>query len=254
MADHFDAALPTIQLVFSFLPLAFIDSKRLRLISGRRNLLITSFLGMAFCFFIPVILLAAADLPNGRHAIFDNATENGSRSYQAACFAFLILGLIFYSLGVGFIPWLYMAEVAASPSATMRTASVCITVAVSYAMGIVMDWVWPYGLIDLGWKFWAVWLVLDVFWAVVVFLLVPETTGKTPEEIDERFMEGVRWFVTVRDRRVEDGKRGGGVSAATGEGFDGVEMDDDIRRRGVSPDEEQIDPPESTMTREELTK
>ena len=254
MADHFDAALPTIQLVFAFLPLAFIDSKRLRLLSGRRNLLIVSFLGMAFCFFIPVVLLAAADLPNGRHAIFDNATENGSRSYQAACFAFLILGLIFYSLGVGFIPWLYMAEVAASPSATTRTASVCITVAVSYAMGIVMDWVWPYGLIDLGWKFWAVWLVLDVFWTVVVFLLVPETTGKTLEEIDERFVEGVTWFVTVRDRRVEGRKRGGEVSAATGEGFESIEMDDDIRRRGVSPDTGETDDLEIHATREEAGK
>ena len=121
-------------------------------------------------------------------------------------------------------------------------------------MGIVMDWVWPYGLIDLGWKFWAVWLVLDVFWAVVVFLFVPETTGKSLEEIDERFVEGVRWFVTVRDRGIEGGKRRDSVLAATGEGFESVEMDDDIRRRGVSPDAEQMDPAEYSAGSHEVQK
>ena len=245
------AALPTIQLAFSFLPLAFIDSPRFRLLAGRRNLFIVSFLGMAFSFIIPVVL-AASDDARGGYIGFSNS--KGSRSYQAAYFAFFILYLLFYSLGAALIPWLYMAEVAASPSATTRTATVAITVAVRFATDLMIDWVMLYGLVDLGWKFWAVWLVLDVFWAVLVFLLVLETARKSLEEIDERFVEGVRWFITVRDRRIEGGKRGGDVLAGTGEGFESVEMNDDVRRRSVSPDPRETGHPEVLTTREEVGK
>ena len=207
---------------------------------------------MAFCLFIAVILAAAADLPGGNRAFTETVLEGNSTSYQAACYAFFILYFMFFSLGTAFIPWLYMAEVAASPSGTTRTASVAITVAVRFSTDTMMDWILVYGLGDLGWKFWAVWLVLDVFWAVMVFLLLPETAGKSLEKIDERFVEGVGWFVTVRDRRIEGGKSAGDVSARIGGGFESVEMDDNIRRKGVSPDAEQMGPPGNPATTEEL--
>ena len=206
---------------------------------------------MALCLFIPVVLAASANTRGGFAGFSD---PDGSKSYQAAYFAFFILYLLFYSLGAAFIPWLYMAEVAASPSATTRTASVAITVVVRYATDILAVWVMVYGTMDLGWKFWAVWLVLDVFWAVVAFLVMPETATKSLEHIDERFAEGVSWLVTVRDRRIESGKRGDNVATRTGEGFESVEMDDDIRRMGPSPDTGETGHPEVLATREQVSK
>lgn len=99
-----------------------------------------------------------------------------------------------------------------------------------------MYWLEDYGSASIGWKFWSVWCVLDVCWAVGVWVWLPETGGRGLEEVDEMFVRGLRHNVfrdteAKRVMRTNDGDGGRLEGVLFGGGrWEEVELDD--RERG----------------------
>lgn len=64
----------------------------------------------------------------------------------------------------------------------------------------------PPGIGTLGWKFYIIWTVLNFSFVPFIYLLYPETCGRTLEDIDRYFMDQPSLLV-FRDRDAISRKR-----------------------------------------------
>ena len=180
----FVSAIPTISFLFSLIPYALIDRSATGCFSpvGRRGLLLLSALGMAAMFLIATIVSA------GFGELSVDAWSYTSTSLQAAYLALFLCALLFHNLGFRPVTDLYTAEIAASNA---RTETQSIAVAWGVAVGVGIAFGAAYGITGLGTYFFLVWLVLNLVWVVLIFLLYPETQGRNLEEVDGIFARGL---------------------------------------------------------------
>ena len=151
--------------MFTFVALFTIDKY------GRRATCLASLAG---CFASISAVVALAFVPQSA------LTEKGQ---AVAFFCFLTMYLMFFAPGIGPIPWLISSEIFPTQ---YRSAGMAIGAMVNWLSNAVVSQIFPMliGSMGVGWAF----LFIDgflLFALIFVFFLLPETKGKTLEEISQ---------------------------------------------------------------------
>ncbi|KAH7156477.1 general substrate transporter [Dactylonectria macrodidyma] len=150
---------------------------------GRRPLLLFSFTGCTVVWFGMTIASNqftksyVGDDANG-DPIYTN--HNASKAALAMIFIF---GAI-YSVGITPLQALYPVEVL---SFEMRAKGMAFSNLAVNAAGLLNQFAWPVAMDKIGWKTYIVFTVWDAVQVFVVYMLIPETKGRTLEELDEIF-------------------------------------------------------------------
>lgn len=146
---------------------------------GRRGLMLVSAAGNAVCL---ALVAALGSQPNNPRAM-DGAV------------VFIFLFHFSYVIGYGGIPFLYAAEL--SPL-KMRGTINGIGMGTYWIFCILITEVTPYLFQSLEWRFFIIFAGLNVVMMGVVYFLLPETAGRTLEEIDRIFMTSDSIWDTVK--------------------------------------------------------
>lgn len=149
---------------------------------GRRKLMLISATMMSLCFACLCGLLAH---PENREGL------------KAAAF-FIYFYLFTYTLGFLGIPFLYASEVAVPQ---FRAPTTAIATSVSWLFNFIVAEVTPVGFANIGWKYFLVFCSINAVSVPVIYFFVPETTGRSLEEIDDIFLSSKSIFDTVRIAR-----------------------------------------------------
>ncbi|GFZ43842.1 hypothetical protein JCM24511_01562 [Saitozyma sp. JCM 24511] len=163
--------------------------------AGRRLLFMISGAGMAVCM---------ASL-----AICGALTSPDRLGPAYAAIAFVFLFVVFLPIGYLGINFLYCQEVI---STRYRAPASGISTATHWTSAFVVAFATPFGFNSLGWKYYLIWASLSASIVPVVWLLYPETTGLSMEEVDKVFVETASPLTARRDA-VRAGA-GAGVGAA----------------------------------------
>lgn len=145
---------------------------------GRRKLMLLSALGNAIC-----MACAAALVRNP-----DNAAM-----LHAATF-FIYMYHFTYAIGYGGVPFLYASEIA---PLHLRATINGLGVGAFWAFDFLVAEVSPTAYVNLKWKYFIVWAVLNVGMVVVVYFFFPETRGCSLEQVDQIFDASKSIFDTV---------------------------------------------------------
>ena len=255
--------IPTLDIFFQ-LPAYFLIQR-----IGVRTLLIVSAVGMALCF---VIAVPVATLRNGSFSklnlydLYDSDTTNAeldrAQELNGVVLAFTLLSYFFYDLGVSPIAWLLQSEYTISLTSpnTQDLSAVLPSIASAWRFALELAFMFAQGRgLLIGPSYMLVWLFANLLIAVVVFLFMSETAGRTLEDMDRYFAGGRRWIV-ARDKEARRvvllGKgRGGGGSAGEEMGYqlngEAREMNGRTTKRMEGPDERPPPPAKGPMAREE---
>ncbi|KAL1846529.1 hypothetical protein Plec18170_009108 [Paecilomyces lecythidis] len=144
---------------------------------GRRNLSIWGALGLG----IPHIVMAA--LLGEYHSSWP--------SHQAAgwvCVAMVYVFMFSYGLSWGPVGWAMPSEVFPS---TRRAKGVGLATAVNWITNFIIGIVVPQMIISWGFGTFVFFAVFCMLAAVYGFFLVPETSGKSLEQMDEVFKDNM---------------------------------------------------------------
>ncbi|KAL8276288.1 hypothetical protein RQP46_011316 [Phenoliferia psychrophenolica] len=101
-----------------------------------------------------------------------------------AAYGFIIIYQMAFAIGWLSVPWIYAPEI--SPL-RYRHANTSAAVASEWLFTFVTVKVLPVGIANLGWRIYIVWTVFNAVQFVFTWIWVPETRGKTLEEIDYMF-------------------------------------------------------------------
>lgn len=143
---------------------------------GRRSLFMTCALGQGICYLLITVLL--------------RFNEKEGYPYQkevaSASIAFFFLYYLFFGCGFQGIPWLLPVEL---NSLSMRTKGAAIGTATNWAINFLVVEITPIGIESLGWKFYIIWTVMNLFFVPVIYFLYPETANRQLEDIDLFFRD-----------------------------------------------------------------
>jgi sugar porter (SP) family MFS transporter len=145
---------------------------------GRKPLFITACLGMG---------LSMAALSGSVWAI---EYRNSFGASVAATF-FLFAFMAFFPLGFIGANFLYSAEIAPQD---LRLHLAAIGTATHWLFNFVIVEITPIAFVTIRWKYYIVYAVIGVSVAALVYLLFPETNGRSLEEMDEMFSEPEHWW------------------------------------------------------------
>ncbi|KAL6241810.1 hypothetical protein RBB50_011343 [Rhinocladiella similis] len=141
-------------------------------VAGRRNIYLGGMVSMCTC----LLIIGFLAIPK----------QNGSATWTQA--AFCILWLFSFSLSAGPVGWAVPAEVS---STRLRSKTICLARNSYYIVQIIANVIEPYFINpdELNWKgftgfFWFGTAFLTLCWA---FFRLPETKGRTYEELDLMF-------------------------------------------------------------------
>lgn len=131
-------------------------------------------------------------------------------SAATAAVGFLTMYNFFFNAGVGSMAYILAGEV---PTSVLRTKTLAISMCFEQAVLTMWTFVCPYiinpGYGNLNAKVGFIFGALMVVWVVLAFFLIPETRGRTYEELDEMFMNKVparkfRKYKTVAEARAAE--------------------------------------------------
>ena len=97
---------------------------------------------------------------------------------------FIFIFGCFYANGFCAIPWLYPAEI---NSQTFRNRGVSLSTTTNWVCVYVVTLVTPIGLDNIGWVFFAIFVVLNAIMFPIVWFYYVETKGISLEQIDLLF-------------------------------------------------------------------
>ncbi|KAI8974612.1 general substrate transporter [Trametes punicea] len=140
---------------------------------GRKLSLFISGMGMGILFFIIGALLKTFPPPK-------NAGGNPPPASKAMA-AMLYIYVLMYSLGWGPIPWVYVADI--FPTRT-RHYGLAVASASQWLFNFVVAKVTPTLETDLGYKLFLMFGTINIGGMAVFSLLIPETKGRSLEEMD----------------------------------------------------------------------
>lgn len=169
-----------------------------------------SFPAMRFFGRRPILLictLASAVMMFGMAIVY---TCSPSPSHNvAAGKALVALSIIFtwtYGLGQGPVLWALTSEI---PSQRLRSQTVGVANGINFIFGWLVAFCTPYFInptaLDWGPKYGYIWGASNVLLGIWVFFCVPETKGRSLEQLDEMFEKGVetgKFGGYVTERRV----------------------------------------------------
>ncbi|CCM06396.1 uncharacterized protein FIBRA_08655 [Fibroporia radiculosa] len=143
---------------------------------GRKRLLFISAMGMGILFYIIGALLKSFPPP---------VTVSGNPPPASkAMAAMLYLYVCFYSLGWGPLPWVYVADI--FPTRT-RHYGLATASAAQWLFNFVLSKITPNLVTDLGYKIFLMFATINIGGMAVFSLLIPETKGRSLEEMDVIF-------------------------------------------------------------------
>ncbi|RKK70268.1 hypothetical protein BFJ69_g12013 [Fusarium oxysporum] len=99
---------------------------------------------------------------------------------------------LFYAIfGAGWqgTAWLYNTEI---NSLAMRMKRASASVAAQWAINYMVVQITPIGIQNLGWKFYLIWVFMQLFSIPILYVFYPETANRRLEDIDIVFDEGLR--------------------------------------------------------------
>ncbi|CAI0650243.1 unnamed protein product [Colletotrichum noveboracense] len=143
---------------------------------GRVRPLIVSALGLAAALLVNAI----------QFQYLDRSNADQLRSMVAMNFVF---GFFFTPLGI--ISWVYPAEIF---PLEIRALGNALTTFTNWTVNLILVSLSPQALTAVGFKFFYVFFVFNMIAAVCYYLFYPETRGKTLEQMDELFGDGVPPF------------------------------------------------------------
>lgn len=146
---------------------------------GRRRLMLFSATMMSVCFACLSGLLAHPGNYEG---------------LKAAAF-FIYFYLFVYVLGFLGIPFLYASEIAVTQ---FRAPTTGLSTATSWLFNFLVVEITPVGFANIGWKYFLVYCCINAACVPVIYFFLPETAGRSLEEIDEIFLLSKSIFDTVR--------------------------------------------------------
>lgn len=82
-----------------------------------------------------------------------------------------------------------------------RTHSAAISAASDWIFNFLVVQITPVAIANIRWKTYMIFFVLNIVFAIAIWLFYPETAGRTLEEIDAIFMGNNNDRVVVVDRR-----------------------------------------------------
>ncbi|CAK7200341.1 hypothetical protein SEUCBS139899_003032 [Sporothrix eucalyptigena] len=167
------AGLSVTYFVFSLIPLFWLDRM------SRRKPLIGGAFVCALCFLIAGIL-----------------QSNPTDARVKASLAFFFLYEAVFGIGWLAIPWLYPAEIM---PLRHRTHSAAIATAADWIFNYMIVQITPIMITNISWRSYLIFFVLNLFFAAVIFLFFPETSGRSLEEMDSMFLgDGDKVFMVNR--------------------------------------------------------
>ncbi|KAJ7472655.1 general substrate transporter [Mycena latifolia] len=115
-----------------------------------------------------------------------NSTNHAA---QTAGVAFIILfGSLFFSVSFGPVSWVYQSEIFPM---RIRAIGTAVCTCANWACNVLISQVSPLGLSRLTWRFYILFVVMNIVNGIVVFFFFPETKGKSLEEMDAVFGDQV---------------------------------------------------------------
>ncbi|THZ15251.1 general substrate transporter [Aureobasidium pullulans] len=157
---------------------------------GRRSLMmISTFLQLVAFLCISILL---------KYAMANGSTECA----KAAIFFFFFYNIAF-AVGMLGVPWLYPTEINSLP---MRTKGAAVATATNWITNFVIVEITPIGFQNLGWKFWPIWVVTNALFLPIIYLLFPETSSRTLEDLDAYFRSDPS-LIVVDDKDAISSKR-----------------------------------------------
>ncbi|KAG6336081.1 hypothetical protein ID866_3007 [Astraeus odoratus] len=164
---------------------------------GRKLSLFISAIGMGVMFFIVGAILKVYPV---------NDVSPGQQPSQAsqAMAAMLYVYVCFYSLGVGPLPWVYVSDI--FPTRT-RHYGLAVASGTQWLFNFVVSKVTPTLIADLGYKLFFMFAVIDICGIATFATLIPETKGRSLEEMDIIFgavsNETRKAFIERQERQLQ---------------------------------------------------
>ncbi|KAM3424023.1 hypothetical protein BST61_g11426 [Cercospora zeina] len=155
------------QFAFALFGAAFVE----RL--GRRPLMLFSMTG---CCIVWIGVTAAT-------GIFNESDQTNDAAAKATVACIFLFGAV-YSVGLTPLQALYPVEVLSFEG---RAKGMAFSALAVNAGGLLNQFAWPISLRNIGWKTYIVFVVWCAVQAVVFYLFLPETKGRTLEELDTIF-------------------------------------------------------------------
>lgn len=151
---------------------------------GRRPLLLFSFTGCCVIWFGMTIATSEFAKSGGGFDAEGNTVigTNQSASYAALAMVF-IFGAV-YSVGITPLQALYPVEVL---SFEMRAKGMAFSNLAVNAGNLLNQFAWPVSLKAIGWRTYIIFTIQDAVQAAIIWWMIPETKGRTLEELDEIF-------------------------------------------------------------------
>ncbi|TFK45780.1 general substrate transporter [Heliocybe sulcata] len=140
---------------------------------GRKLSLVVSAVGMGVLFFIIGAILKTHPPPTGEGFQPPVASK--------AMAAMLYIYVCFYSMGWGPLPWVYVSDI--FPTRTRHYGLACAS-ASQWLWNFVVSKVTPSLVTDLGYKIFLMFATINIAGMAVFSLLIPETKGRSLEEMD----------------------------------------------------------------------
>ncbi|KAL7963105.1 general substrate transporter [Trichoderma compactum] len=151
--------------------------------AGRRPLLLFSF---SAC----VVVWLGMTIASARFAASQtgvdadgNAIYNNPAASKAALAMIFIFGAV-YSVGITPLQALYPVEVL---SFEQRAKGMAFSSFATNAAGLLNQFAWPVSMKKIGWHTYIIYTIWDLVQVIVVYFFIPETKGRTLEELDEIF-------------------------------------------------------------------
>lgn len=151
---------------------------------GRRPLLLFSFTACTVIWLAMTIASAEFAKSGGGIASDGSVLQGTNAAASKASLAFIFMFGSFYSIGITPLQALYPVEVL---SFEMRAKGMAFSSLAVNAAGLLNQFAWPVSMRKIGWRTYIIFTIWDAVQVVIVYLLLPETKGRTLEELDEIF-------------------------------------------------------------------
>ncbi|KAF9457603.1 general substrate transporter [Collybia nuda] len=175
---------------------------------GRKGSLIVSAFGMGSLFFIIGAILKTHPPPD----IKDGAPIPPVPPASQAMAGMLYIYVCFYSLGWGPLPWVYVSDI--FPTRT-RHYGLALASATQWLFNFVVSKVTPDMVSDLGYKIFLMFAAVNIGGMGVFSILIPETKGRSLEEMDVIFgsitAEQRQANIDKQERVLENSEKVGGA-------------------------------------------